>query len=52
MLDSQLKLKINLLWNKFGSGGVSNLLQKKEQIKDLLNVNVLMQKAFKEELVI
>lgn len=36
MLDSNLKLKINLLWNKFWSGGISNPLQAIEQMSYLI----------------
>ncbi|MFH1432583.1 MAG: class I SAM-dependent DNA methyltransferase [archaeon] len=36
MLDSQLKSKINLLWNKFWSGGISNPLQAIEQMSYLI----------------
>lgn len=41
MLDSQLKLKIELPWNNFRSDEVY-LMQKKERIKDLFDA--LMQK--------
>jgi type I restriction enzyme M protein len=36
MLDSELKSKINLLWNKFWSGGISNPLQAIEQMSYLI----------------
>jgi type I restriction enzyme M protein len=36
MLDAQLKSKINLLWNKFWSGGISNPLQAIEQMSYLI----------------
>ena len=36
MLDSELKSKINLLWNKFWSGGISNPLQAIEQMSFLI----------------
>ena len=36
MLDSELKSKINLLWNKFWSGGISNSLQAIEQMSYLI----------------
>jgi type I restriction enzyme M protein len=36
MLDSQLKSKINLLWNKFWSGGISNPLHAIEQMSYLI----------------
>ena len=36
MLDIQLKSKINLLWNKFWSGGISNPLQAIEQMSYLI----------------
>lgn len=36
MLDSELKAKINLLWNKFWSGGISNPLQAIEQMSYLI----------------
>ena len=36
MMDSQLKSKINLLWNKFWSGGISNPLQAIEQMSYLI----------------
>ncbi len=36
MLDQELKLKINLLWNKFWSGGISNPLQAIEQMSFLI----------------
>ena len=36
MLDSNLKSKINLLWNKFWSGGISNPLQAIEQMSYLI----------------
>jgi len=36
MLVSELKSKINLLWNKFWSGGISNPLQAIEQMSYLL----------------
>ncbi|MBU1977167.1 MAG: type I restriction-modification system subunit M [Nanoarchaeota archaeon] len=36
MLDTQLKSKINLLWNKFWSGGISNPLQAIEQMSYLI----------------
>ena len=36
MLDSTLKLKINLLWDKFWSGGISNPLQAIEQMSYLI----------------
>lgn len=36
MLDPELKSKINLLWNKFWSGGISNPLQAIEQMSYLI----------------
>lgn len=36
MLDSNLKSKINLLWNKFWSGGISNPIQAIEQMSYLI----------------
>src|SRR5660397_67397 len=36
MLDSELKSKINQLWDKFWSGGISNPLQAIEQMSYLL----------------
>lgn len=36
MLDSELKSKINLLWDKFWSGGISNPLQAIEQMSYLI----------------
>ena len=36
MLDSALKSKINLLWDKFWSGGISNPLQAIEQMSYLI----------------
>jgi type I restriction enzyme M protein len=36
MLDAELKSKINLLWNKFWSGGISNPLQAIEQMSYLI----------------
>ncbi len=36
MLDPQLKSKINLLWDKFWSGGISNPLQAIEQMSYLI----------------
>lgn len=36
MLDSALKSKVNLLWNKFWSGGISNPLQAIEQMSYLI----------------
>src|SRR3989344_5030615 len=36
MLDPSLKSKINLLWNKFWSGGISNPLQAIEQMSYLI----------------
>src|SRR3989338_5832930 len=36
MLDSNLKSKINMLWNKFWSGGISNPLQAIEQMSYLI----------------
>ncbi len=36
MLDTELKSKINLLWNKFWSGGISNPLQAIEQMSYLI----------------
>lgn len=36
MLESELKSKINLLWDKFWSGGISNPLQAIEQMSYLL----------------
>src|SRR5437870_3820248 len=36
MLDAALKLKINLLWDKFWSGGISNPLQAIEQMSYLV----------------
>ncbi len=36
MLDANLKSKINLLWNKFWSGGISNPLQAIEQMSYLI----------------
>jgi type I restriction enzyme M protein len=36
MLDQELKSKINLLWNKFWSGGISNPLQAIEQMSFLI----------------
>ncbi len=36
MLEQELKSKINLLWDKFWSNGVSNPLQAIEQISYLL----------------
>ena len=36
MLDAQLKSKINLLWNKFWSGGISNPLHAIEQMSYLI----------------
>ncbi len=36
MLDSELKSKMNLLWNKFWSGGISNPLQAIEQMSYLI----------------
>ena len=36
MLDSNLKSKINLLWDKFWSGGISNPLQAIEQMSYLI----------------
>jgi len=36
MLDSDLKSKINLLWDKFWSGGISNPLQAIEQMSYLI----------------
>src|SRR3989344_6614664 len=36
MLDQELKSKINLLWNKFWSGGISNPLQAIEQMSYLI----------------
>ena len=32
MLDLELNSKINLLWNKFGCGGINSPLQAIEQI--------------------
>lgn len=36
MLDTGLKLKVNLLWDKFWSGGISNPLQAIEQMSYLI----------------
>ncbi len=36
MLDSELKSKINLFWNKFWSGGISNPLHEIEQMSYLI----------------
>ena len=36
MLDAELKSKINLLWNKFWSGGISNPLNAIEQMSYLI----------------
>ena len=36
MLDTELKSKINQLWDKFWSGGISNPLQSIEQMSYLL----------------
>lgn len=36
MLDAELKSKINLLWDKFWSGGISNPLQVIEQMSYLI----------------
>ena len=36
MLDTELKSKINLLWDKFWSGGISNPLQAIEQMSYLI----------------
>ena len=36
MLDAELKSKINLLWNKFWSGGISNSLNAIEQMSYLI----------------
>lgn len=41
MLDSELKSKINLLWNKFWSGGISNPLQAIEQMSYLIFIKQL-----------
>jgi len=37
MLDSELKSKVNQLWDKFWSGGLTNPLQAIEQITCLLS---------------
>ena len=36
MLDTELKSKLNLLWDKFWSGGISNPLQAIEQMSYLI----------------
>lgn len=41
MLDAQLKSKINLLWNKFWSGGISNPLNAIEQMSYLIFIKRL-----------
>jgi len=49
MLDSELKSKINLLWNKFWSGGISNPLQAIEQMSYLIFMKRLEDKEVARE---
>jgi type I restriction enzyme M protein len=49
VLDSQLKSKINLLWDKFWSGGISNPLQAIEQMSYLIFMKRLEDEEVKRE---
>lgn len=49
MLDQELKSKINLLWDKFWSGGISNPLQAIEQISYLIFMKKLENKDILEQ---
>lgn len=49
MLDSELKSKINLLWDKFWSGGISNPLQAIEQMSYLIFMKTLEVEDLKRE---
>jgi type I restriction enzyme M protein len=49
MLDSELKSKINLLWDKFWSGGISNPLQAIEQISYLIFMKRLEDEDIRRE---
>lgn len=49
MLDTQLKSKINQLWDKFWSGGISNPLQAIEQISYLIFMKRLENEDIRKE---
>ncbi|MCB9370412.1 N-6 DNA methylase [Candidatus Woesearchaeota archaeon] len=49
MLDNDLKSKINKLWDKFWSGGISNPLQAIEQISYLIYMKKLEDEDLKRE---
>ncbi|SRR5579884_389554 len=49
MLDAELKSKINLLWDKFWSGGISNPLQAIEQMSYLIFMKRLEDEDVKAE---
>jgi type I restriction enzyme M protein len=49
MLDAELKSKINLLWDKFWSGGISNPLQAIEQMSYLIFMKRLEDEDVKRE---